>query len=268
MRPGGNKIFPGRCSRREAPSRCSPARPRENSVGAGRDGGRSVGGVRVYPDREAAGRALAQYLLGFRAAKPLVLGLPRGGVPVAAAVREVIGGELDVVLVRKLGVPGQSELAAGAIAEDGIRLDNPDVCRHTGLDAAGLARIESQERAELERRRARWRPGAPPAAWRGTTALLIDDGMATGASMAVACRVARLRQVRYLVVAVPVASPEAVRRLESEADEVICPWVPSALGGVGGAYRDFHQLTDAEVARLLTARQPGKDRRATERYPR
>ncbi|WP_330250068.1 phosphoribosyltransferase family protein [Nocardia sp. NBC_00565] len=205
----------------------------------------------IYTDRAAAGRALGSELGHLRAAQPLVLGLPRGGVPVAAAVREVIGGDLDILLVRKLGVPWQPELAMGAIGEDGIRVLNQDVLSHTGITPRQFAEIEELERAELERRREVWRGDVKPIPIAGRTAVIVDDGMATGATMVVACRVAQLHQPARIVVAVPVSSAEALRRVAAEADEVLCPWVPPSLGGVGTAYRDFHQLEDDEVTALL-----------------
>ncbi|MEV6095783.1 phosphoribosyltransferase family protein [Nocardia sp. NPDC051981] len=204
----------------------------------------------IYPDRAAAGRALGGVLGHLRAADPLVLGLPRGGVPVAVAVRDVIGGDLDVLLVRKLGVPWQPELAMGAIGEDDVRVLNYDVVRHTGVTPDQLADIELVERAELERRRGVLRAG-PPIDLKDRTVVIVDDGMATGATVAAACEIAGLHEPRRVVVAVPVSSVEALHRIREIADEVVCPLVPRALGGVGGAYRDFHQLTDAEVVKLL-----------------
>ncbi|MEU1983310.1 phosphoribosyltransferase family protein [Nocardia sp. NPDC019395] len=205
----------------------------------------------LYADRLSAGRALGSELTHLRAADPLVLGLPRGGVPVAAAVREVIGGDLDILLIRKLGVPWQPELAAGAIGEHGVRVINADVVRQTGLDPARLDAIEAEERAELARRSAVWRGGIAPIPLRDRTVVIVDDGIATGASVVVACRVARAQEPRRLVVAVPVSAPEALPRIRAEADEVVCPLAPGALAGVGGAYRDFHQLADTEVTELL-----------------
>ncbi|MEV0295199.1 phosphoribosyltransferase family protein [Nocardia sp. NPDC050710] len=206
----------------------------------------------IYTDRAAAGRALGAELEHLRASMPLVLGLPRGGVPVAAAIRDVIGGDLDILLVRKLGVPWQPELAMGAIGEDGVRVLNPDVLSHIGISPQHFDEIEDRERVELERRRAMWRGDAEPVAIAGRTTVIVDDGMATGATMVVACRVARLHQPTRIVVAVPVSSSEAVYRAAGEADEIVCPWIPESLGGVGSAYRDFHQLEDDEVTDLLT----------------
>ncbi|MRH91113.1 phosphoribosyltransferase [Nocardia sp. SYP-A9097] len=204
----------------------------------------------IYPNREAAGRALGGVLEHFRAADPLILGLPRGGVPVAVAIRDTIGGDLDVLLVRKIGVPWQPELAMGAIGEDGVRVLNADVVATTGVTPEQFADIEDLERVELERRRHVLRT-EPPIPLKDRTVIIADDGMATGATVAAACEIARLHEPRRVVVAVPVSSAEALHRIRALADEVICPLVPRALGGVGGVYRDFHQLSDAEVVRLL-----------------
>lgn len=207
----------------------------------------------IYPDRIAAGRSLGGSLMHLRASDPLVLGLPRGGVPVATGVHAVIGGQLDILLVRKLGVPWQPELAMGAIGEGGARVLNEDVIRQTGVTRDQLAAIEDRERAELERRQRILRGGRPRIPLAGRHVVIVDDGMATGATVAVACEVADICAPRRLVVAVPVSSTEALERIDELADEIICPLVPRVLGGVGGAYRDFHQLSDDEVVELLHA---------------
>ncbi|MFC9436999.1 phosphoribosyltransferase [Nocardia sp. NPDC057030] len=205
----------------------------------------------IYPDRTAAGRALATQLDTLRAAHPLLLGLPRGGVPVAAGVREIIGGDLDILLVRKLGVPWQPELAMGAIGEGGVRVLNADVLSHIEVTPQEFAEIEDLERVELDRRRMMWRGDSAPIPLDGRTVVIVDDGMATGATVVVACRVARRHRPARIVVAIPVSSAEALRRVAAEADQIVCPLVPETLGGVGTAYEDFHQLEDDEVTTLL-----------------
>ncbi|MFC9877054.1 phosphoribosyltransferase [Nocardia salmonicida] len=204
----------------------------------------------VYPDRAAAGRALGTALEHLRATRPLVLGLPRGGVPVAAAVSTAIGGELDVLLVRKLGLPWQPELAMGALGESGLLVLNRDVVDRSGVSAEAFDEVEQAERAELRRRKAILRVG-PPVPLARRTVVIVDDGMATGATVVAACRVARAQRPDRLVVAMPVSSPEAARRVERECDELVCLWMPTDLGGVGLAYGDFHQLEDDEVTALL-----------------
>ncbi len=217
----------------------------------------------IYPDRIAAGRALGGSLLHLRASNPLVLGLPRGGVPVAVSVCAVIGGDIDILLVRKLGVPWQPELAMGAIGEGGARVINDDVVRHTGVTPEQLAGVEDDEHAELERRQRMLRENLAPVPLKDRSVVIVDDGMATGATVAVACEVAAVHSPRRLTVGVPVSSIEALRRIARLADEIICPLVPRVLGGVGGAYDDFHQLTDDEVVALLARPRPtapGSDR--------
>ncbi|MEV6069496.1 phosphoribosyltransferase family protein [Nocardia sp. NPDC052001] len=205
----------------------------------------------MYPDRGTAGRALGGVLGHLRAADPLILGLPRGGVPIAVGIRAVIGGDLDVLLVRKLGVPWQPELAMGAIGEDGVRVLNADVVLNTGVTPRQFAEVEDRERVELERRRQILRAD-PPIPLKDRTVIIADDGMATGATVAAACEIARLHEPRRVIVAVPVSSAEALHRIRALADEVVCPLVPRELGGVGGVYLDFHQLADDEVVQLLT----------------
>ena len=211
-----------------------------------------------YATRANAGRALADSLTHLRGSDPVILGLPRGGVPVAFEVARALGAPLDIVLVRKLGVPWQPELAMGAIGEDDAEVLNVDVVRQGNLSREAIDAVRARERQELHRRAATLRGGHPRTALAGRTAVLVDDGMATGATAAVACQIARAAGAARVVVAVPVASPEAMSRLRATADEVVCPFVPANLGGVGGAYVDFHQLDDREVTDLLArSRDPG-----------
>ncbi|RVW02750.1 phosphoribosyltransferase [Rhodococcus xishaensis] len=204
-----------------------------------------------YATRERAGRTLAKSLSHLRGSDPVVLGLPRGGVPVAFEVAKALDAPLDVILVRKLGVPWQPELAMGAIGEGDVEVLNEDVVRHANLPREAVDEVRTKERQELKRRAEALRGRHPHAPLAGRTAILVDDGMATGATAAVACQVARAAGASRVVVAVPVASPEAMSRMRVCADEVVCPFVPADLGGVGGAYIDFHQLDDVEVTDLL-----------------
>lgn len=204
-----------------------------------------------YADRFAAGRALGAAMTHLRATEPLVLGLPRGGVPVAAEVHRALGGDLDILLVRKLGVPWQPELAMGALGEGGVRVLNDDIILRVGVHRRQLAEVEHAERAELTRRVHALRGDRDPLPMTGRTVIVVDDGMATGATMVAACRVVRSHDPARLVVAVPISSAEAHAWVAREADEVVCPWIPVELGGVGGAYIDFHQLEDDEVTALL-----------------
>ncbi len=203
----------------------------------------------MYTDRAEAGRALALDLDYLRARNPLVLGLPRGGVPVAAEIASALGADLDVVPVRKLGVPGQPELAMGAIGENDITVLNEQVIDRMEITPADIASVRQQEQIELQRRARRWRR-RDPISRRGRLVIIVDDGMATGATAEAACRVVAAEHPSAIVVAVPVAAPEAVVRVGSVADDVVAR-VGMRLGGVGAAYSDFHQLTDGEVSRLL-----------------
>ncbi|GAD84246.1 phosphoribosyltransferase [Nocardia asteroides NBRC 15531] len=205
----------------------------------------------VYPDRAAAGRVLGKALEHLRAPRPLVLGLPRGGVPVAAAVCGVIAAELDILLVRKLGLPWQPELAMGALGETGVLVVNRDVVERSGVTQEAFDEVERDERIELARRQHALRV-RDPVPLGGRAVVIVDDGMATGATVLAACRVAATQRPDRLVVAMPVSSPEAARRVRRECDELICLWTPADLGGVGMAYHDFHQLDDEEVRALLS----------------
>ncbi|MGN6752401.1 MAG: phosphoribosyltransferase [Intrasporangium sp.] len=210
----------------------------------------------VYRDRVDAGRRLGESLADLSLRDPVVLGLPRGGVPVAAQVARRLGAPLDVVVVRKLGVPSQPELAMGAIGEEGGRVVDARIMRAARVDERRLAEVEDQEREVLQDRVARLRRGRPRAELSGRTAVIVDDGIATGATARVACLVVRALGARQVVVAVPVGPPDIDDRMP-EADAVVCLEKPWGFRAVGGAYDDFDATTDDEVERLLEAAHPG-----------
>ncbi|HSI92957.1 MAG TPA: phosphoribosyltransferase [Jiangellaceae bacterium] len=205
----------------------------------------------AFADRTDAGRQLAGRLEQLRRQDVAVLALPRGGVPVAAEVAARLGAPLDVLVVRKLGVPFQRELAMGAIGEDGVRVLNEEVLRLVHVSDADLAETESDERAELERRTTRYRRGRPRVQLKGKTAVIVDDGIATGATARAACDVARAHGAERIVLAVPVAPPDTVRALAEVADEVVVVEQPSWLSSIGQWYDDFRQTSDEEVVALL-----------------
>jgi putative phosphoribosyl transferase len=204
-----------------------------------------------FLDRSDAGRRLAARLLHLRGQDVVVLGLPRGGVPVAAEVAGVLGAPLDVILVRKLGVPVQPELGMGAIGEGDVRIINPEVVAITHVTAGEIAAVERRERAELERRARRFRGDRPRTPLTGRTAIVIDDGIATGSTARAACQVARAQGAVRVVLAVPVAPPSARTALADAADEVICLETPRHFLAIGEWYQDFSQTSDGEVVRLL-----------------
>jgi putative phosphoribosyl transferase len=210
----------------------------------------------IFTDRAQAGRRLAGRLAamtGEDAGDVVVLGLPRGGVPVAAEVAAALRRPLDVIVVRKLGVPFQPELGMGAIGEGGVRMLNADVLRVARISPHELARVEARERAELERRAVRFRGSRPRLDLAGRTALVVDDGLATGFTARAACRVARALGAARVVMAAPVASPEAVQAVAADADAVVCLAVPEGFNAIGQWYDDFTQTSDDEVVALLRA---------------
>lgn len=215
----------------------------------------------MFEDRRAAGRALARAVrdelgAGFDPDHTLVLALPRGGVPVGFEVAQALGLPLDVVVVRKLGVPGQEELAMGAIAGGGIVVVQPEVMRAFAISQETLAAVTERERREIERREAAFREGQPPARTAGQTVVLVDDGLATGSTMTAAAR--SLRPVAgRLVVAVPVAARSTCEQLRGEVDQVVCLETPERFQAVGESYRNFEQTSDEEVRALLALARGG-----------
>ncbi|MFE7629111.1 phosphoribosyltransferase family protein [Kocuria sp. NPDC057446] len=206
----------------------------------------------VFENRVEAGRQLGKRLRTLRGQDVVVLGLPRGGVPVAHEVARILDAPLDVIVVRKLGVPSQPELAMGAIGEEGARVLDERTLQYFGVTDAQLEQIEARERAVLEARTARFREGRERVDLTGRTALVVDDGIATGSTARVACRIARQLGAARVVLAVPVAPQEALGRVV-EADEVVCLSTPPYFTAVGYHYRDFSATEDDEVVALLDA---------------
>jgi putative phosphoribosyl transferase len=206
----------------------------------------------LFRDRADAGRLLATRLTAYANRQDvLVLGLPRGGVPVAYEVAQALRAPLDVFVVRKLGAPGQEELAMGAAATGGVVLLNPEVVRYLEIGDAELRAVIESEQRELERRNRLYRGDRPPPDVKGRTVILVDDGLATGASMRAACEALRQLGPARLVVAVPVAPVETCAEMRAEADEVVCAMTPEPFHGVGMWYEDFTQTTDTQVRDLL-----------------
>ncbi|MFF4822441.1 phosphoribosyltransferase family protein [Streptomyces sp. NPDC001312] len=205
----------------------------------------------LFTDRLDAGRRLAARLEHLTGQDVVVLGLPRGGVPVAEVVAEALGAPLDVCLVRKLGVPFHPELGMGAIGEDGVRVLGEDVLREARVTPGELARVEERERDELQRRAERYRGERPPVAVAGRTVAVVDDGVATGSTARAACRTVRARGAARTVLAVPVAPPDWTHRLGGEADELVCLATPPDFFAVGQFYADFAQLDDEDVVACL-----------------
>jgi putative phosphoribosyl transferase len=204
-----------------------------------------------FADRADAGRVLAGRLTHLRDENPLVLGLPRGGVPVAAEVATRLGAEVDIVLVRKVGAPGHPELAVGAVGEGGVTVRADDVLRDLDLAWSDMADTVAGERAEIHRRADLLRAGAAPRDLTGRTVILVDDGVATGSTAAAAVQVVRGMGAAWVVVAVPVAPPDVLARLRTLADEVVCPLAPQRFVAVGYWYENFNQVPDSEVRAIL-----------------
>jgi predicted phosphoribosyltransferase len=205
-----------------------------------------------FPNRAAAGRELAEKLTAYRGhANAIVLGLPRGGVPVAYEVAARLGLPLDVFVVRKLGVPGYEELAMGAIASGSVLVLNDDVMRALPNSEAMLESVRAREKVELQRRETRYRQDRPAPDLKGRVVILVDDGLATGATMRAAAAALRKQGVGKIVVAVPVGAPETCHEIQAVADETICAIMPPFFHGVGQFYEDFSQTNDDEVRELL-----------------
>ena len=205
----------------------------------------------LFVDRADAGRQLARRLLYLRGADAVVVALPRGGVPVAAEVARELRAPLDVIVVRKLGVPFQPECGFGAIGEGGATVIDDDVVRQARLTQQAIAGAEARERARLDRRVAQLRGGRPPVPLAGRIAVVVDDGIATGSTARAACLVARARGASRVIVAVPVGAAEAIGSLRHDADEVVCLHTPAPFVAIGDWYQDFSQVADAEVTGLL-----------------
>ncbi|REF36247.1 putative phosphoribosyl transferase [Thermasporomyces composti] len=215
-----------------------------------RRGGASTAG---YADRADAGHRLADELAEYAHRDDvIVLGLPRGGVVTAAAVAERLGVALDVFCVRKLGVPWHPELAMGAVATGGVRVLNRDVVEQLGISPAEVEQVAQRERAELARREATYRGDRPPAQLEGKVVILVDDGIATGATARAAVVAVRRHQPAKVILAVPVAPPQAVEEFAGVVDEMVCPLTPPSFEAVGRWYTDFRSVSDAEVRALLT----------------
>jgi putative phosphoribosyl transferase len=209
--------------------------------------------VPLFSDRQAAGRALAEALKGYAGREDLVvLALPRGGVPVGFEVARALGAPLDLMLVRKLGTPGQEELAMGAIASGGVRVLNRELTERLGIGPEAVEAVAERERVELERRARAYRGDRPPPELKGRRVILVDDGLATGATMRAAVSALRGLAPQRVVVAVPLAPADTLPALRREADEVVCLETPEPFLAIGRWYGAFPQTSDEEVRELLS----------------
>ena len=207
----------------------------------------------IFSNREQAAGLLAEKLAAYRGKNPLILAIPRGAVPMAKIVAEALGGEFDVVLVRKLGAPGNPEFAIGAIDETGWAYLGPYAAM-AGADSGYIERIKAQELATIRKRRAQYSPLHPPIDPQGRIVIVIDDGLATGSTMLAALHALRSRAPQKLVCAVPVAPPDTLERVGEKSDEVVCLHAPENFQAVGQFYADFGQVEDEEVIALLSDR--------------
>ena len=207
----------------------------------------------MFEDRAEAGRQLGMALAGYKDERPVVLALPRGGVAVAAQIAETLDAPLGLILVRKIGAPTRRELALGAVVDgrDPCIVRNDDVIRALGVNEATFEAICRRELTEIERRRHRYQEGVTPVDVAARVVIVVDDGIATGATMRAALRATRMRRPKKLVLAVPVAAPDALDELRSEVDDLVCLISEEPFNAIGLFYVDFHQMNDAEVKEIL-----------------
>lgn len=210
----------------------------------------------IFSDREDAGRQLGAAMPAHYREREdvIVLGLPRGGVPVARHVAKALDAPLDVLIVRKLGLPGHKEYAMGAIAPGGITILDDRVVDHMGVTRQAVDMVRNAEQKELERRQQRYRAGRPPLDLAGRTVILVDDGLATGSTMQAAVAAVRRSDAAAVVVAVPVSSAEARETLRAQADDIVCLLAPQSFQAVGKWYASFPQTSDEEVSAILSGR--------------
>jgi predicted phosphoribosyltransferase len=213
-----------------------------------------------FQDRSDAGKRLAKALSGYKNQKPVILALPRGGAPVAAEIARAFGAPLDLIMVRKIGVPSQPELAMGAVVDgrNPLTVRNEDVIQMVGVSESEFAEAQKRELAEIHRRRHRYLAGRHPIDLAGRLVIVVDDGIATGATTRAALRTVRQQKPGRLVLAIPVASSEALRELRGEADEIVPLEDYERLGAIGAYYRDFRQVPDEAIAEILQ-QFPAKD---------
>ena len=208
----------------------------------------------IFENRTDAGRQLGKALLKYKGRPTVVLALPRGGAPVAAEVARILDAPIDLLLVRKVGLPSQPELAMGAVAngEELTIIRNDDVIELSGVSEEEFDAVCNEERAEIERRRKRYLGNRPRTGIKGQVAIIVDDGIATGATTLAAIGAVRSQQPKQLVLAVPIAPLDTVKQLQPEVDEIVCLDTPEDLGAIGFFYRDFRQVSDDEVITILS----------------
>jgi putative phosphoribosyl transferase len=217
-----------------------------------------------FTNREAAGKLLAEAVAAKSLPDPVVLALPRGGVPVAAEVARVLNAPLDLVIVRKIGVPWQPELAAAAVIDgkDAQILVNDEVCAEANISRSQIDELAKEELKEIERRAKLYLMDRPRAPISGRSAIIVDDGIATGTTVRAVIKALRLKQPRSILLAVPVAPKEAIAALRGETDDIICLETPQPFWGISLHYIDFHQIPDEEVIRILEAQEPKEAKKA------